>query len=46
MGNKAGEGSGEQVLWGVAVGTGVVQSGEEEAEGRPDCSLQQPERRL
>ena len=40
-----GEGSGAQVLWGVAEGTGIVQSGEKEAQGRLHCSLQQPERR-
>ena len=39
-------GFGTQVLWGVAEGTGIVQSGEEEAQGRPHCSLQLPERRL
>ena len=45
-GNKGGEGSGEQVLWEAAEGTGIVYSGEEEAEGRPYCSLQLPERGL
>ena len=34
-GNKAGEGSGAQVLRGAAEGTGIVQSREEEAQGRP-----------
>ena len=34
------------VLWGMAEGTGIVQSGEEKAHGRPDHSLQLPERRL
>jgi len=29
----------------VAEGTGIVQSGEEEAQGRPHCSLQVPEKR-
>ncbi|GAB0188325.1 hypothetical protein GRJ2_001297800 [Grus japonensis] len=29
-----------------AEGTGIVQPGEKEAEGRPSCSLQLPERRL
>jgi len=43
--NEAGEGSGEQVTCGAAERTGV-QSGEEEAEGRPYRSLQLPERRL
>ena len=38
-GNKAGEGSGAQILWGVAEGAGVVQSGEEKAQGRHYCSL-------
>ena len=35
-----------QFLWGAAEGTGIVQSGEEEAQGRPYCSLQRPEGRL
>ena len=35
-GNKAGEGSGTHVLWGV----GDVYPGEEEAQGRPHHSLQ------
>ena len=43
-GNKACEGLGEYVLQGVTEGTGVVLSGEEEAEGRPYCSLPMPER--
>jgi len=34
MTNKASEGSRAQVLRGVAEGTGVVQPGEKEAEGR------------
>ena len=38
------EGSGAQVLWGVAEGPGEVQYGEEEAQGRPYHSLQWPER--
>ena len=33
-GQQSYEGSGAQVLWGVAEGTGMVQSGEEEAQGR------------
>ena len=45
-GNKAGEGSEEQVLRGAAEGAGAVQSGEEEAEGGPYRSLHLPERRL
>lgn len=32
------EGSGAQILWGDTEGTGVVQSGEEEAQGKP-CNL-------
>ena len=38
-GNKAGEGSGTQALRGAAEGAGIVQSREEEAQGRPYCSL-------
>ena len=38
-GNEAGEGSGEQVLRGAAEGAGIVQPGEEEAQGRPYRSL-------
>lgn len=34
------EGLGAQVLCGVAEGAGIVQSGKEEAQGRPYCSLQ------
>ena len=45
-GQQSYEGSGAQVLWGVAEGTGNVQSGEEEALGRPYFSLQQSEQRL
>ena len=45
-GHKAGEESRAQVLWGVADGTGIVQLGEEDAQGRPYGSLQLPERRL
>ena len=45
-GKKAGEGSREQVLRGAAEGAGAFQSGEEEAEERPYCSLQLRERRL
>jgi len=40
------EGSVAEVLWGAAEGTGIVQSGEEEAQGRPCSSLHLPERRL
>ena len=45
MGNKARKKSGAQVLWGATEGTGIVQPGEEEAQGRTCYSLQQPERR-
>jgi len=38
--------SGAQVLWAAAEGTGIVQSGEEEVQGRPYRSLQLPEGRL
>ena len=44
--NKSGEGSVAQVLGGAAEGAGIVQSGEEEAQGRPYHSLQPHERRL
>ena len=37
---------GEQVLWGAAEGTGIVQSEEDEAREKSYCSLQFPERRL
>ena len=33
-------GSGVHILKGTAEGTGMTQSGEEEAQGRPYCSLQ------
>ena len=45
-GQQSCEGSGAQILWGAAEGTGIVQSGEEEAQRRPYCSLQLPEGRL
>ena len=45
-GNKNGERSRGRVLWGVAEGAGIVQSGEKEAQGKPYGSLQLPERRL
>ena len=35
-----------KVLWGMGEGTGIVQSGEEEAQERPHCPLQLSERRL
>ena len=35
-------GAREQVLRGAAEGAGIVQPGEEEAQGRPYCSLQVP----
>ena len=38
-GQQSCEGSGAQTLWRAAEGAGVVQSREEEAEGRPCCSL-------
>ena len=44
--SEAGERSGVQVLWGMTEGTGIVQSGEEEASGRSYCSLQLSEARL
>ena len=34
------EGSGEQVLWGATEGAGMGRFGEEEAQGRPYCSVQ------
>ena len=40
------KGSGAQVLWGAAEGAGIVQPGEEEAQERPYCSVQLPERKL
>ena len=40
------EGFGARAIWGVAEGTGVVQFGEEKAQGRPYGSLHQPEGRL
>jgi len=45
-GNKTGEGSGAQILGEVAEGAGIVQSGEEEAQGRRYCTLQLPGGRL
>ena len=45
-GNKTGEGSGAQVLWGAAEGAGILSSGKEEAQERPHCSLQLPEGRF
>ena len=38
-GNKAGEGSGARTLLGAAERAGIVQSGEEEAQGRSYCCL-------
>ena len=46
MGSKAGEGLGEHGLQGETEGSGAVQCGEEEAEGRPDCSAPVSERGL
>lgn len=37
---------GQENIWGAAEGARAVESGEKEAEGRPHCSLQPPERRL
>ena len=45
-GNKTCEGLGEYALQGATEGTGAVQYGEEEAEGRPYCSLPISERCL
>ena len=45
-GQQSCEGSGAQVWWGVAGGTKMIQSGEEEAQRRPHRSLRLPERRL
>ena len=45
-GNKACGGSGAHILQDVAEGTGIVQSGEEEVQGRPYRSLQPLQRRL
>ena len=42
--NKACEGPGEYALQGATTGTGAVQYGEKEAEGRPYCSLPVSER--
>ena len=39
------DGSGAQVLWGAAEETGIVQSGEEEVQGKRYCFLQLPEGR-
>jgi len=43
--NKAVKGLEHQSYWGAAEGTEIVQSGEEEVQGRP-YSPQLPERRL
>ena len=45
-GNETGEESGAQVAWGAAEGTGMVQSGEEEAQRRTYYFLQVPEKRF
>ena len=42
-GNKDGEGSGAQVLWGAAEGAVIVYSGEEESQRRSYGSQQLPE---
>jgi len=44
--NEALERSVAQFLWGASEETEILQSGEEESQGRPYCSLQLPERRL
>ena len=43
-GQQSCEGSGTK--WGATKGNGIVQSGEEEAQRRPYCSLQLPDKRL
>ena len=45
-GQQSSEGSGAQVLWGEAEETGIVQTGEEEAQGRLHCSPQPSGKRL
>ena len=45
-GQRSCEGSGAQVCWGAAEGTGIVWPGEEEAQGRPYSYLQLPEGRV
>ena len=45
-GNEESKGAGAQVLRRVAGETGIVQSGEEEDQGRPYSSLQVPEMKL
>ena len=45
-GNKDGEGSGIQVLCRAAEGTGIVESGEEEAQVESDKASQHPRRRF
>lgn len=45
-GQQSSDGSGAQALQGVAEGTGISQSGEEEVQGRPYCPLQLFGRRL
>lgn len=46
-GNRAGKGSGTQLLWGTAQGAGVVKAGKKKAPEREHyCCLQLPGRRL
>ena len=45
-GQRSCEGSGAQVLREVTEGTGIVQTGEQDPQGRPYGSLQLPEGRL
>ena len=45
-GQQSHEESGAQILWGMAEETGTVQFEEEEAQGRPYCTLQWHDRRL
>ena len=45
-GSEAVKGLEHKVLQRAAEGTGMIQPGEEEAQGRLYCSLQLPERRL
>ena len=44
--NEAGEGSGTWVLWGAAEGTAIIESREEDTQGRPFHSHQLPEGKL
>lgn len=44
--NIPGEGTRKQDVEGTFKGAGIVLSGQKESEGRSQCSLQLPERRL